>query len=141
MKTIMSVCSIEIVVSRSLAKRNILFDERFGLGTDFSTGGENIMLLDALRQGVKITRHPAVIVQHPVSSSGSGSRGLSQLAFAKGAMFRRMFGFIGILLVVWFMLRSSLSDQPPRFSAKHYIHALSGFLKAPVYKVTRQEDD
>jgi hypothetical protein len=129
----MSVCSIEIVISRSLAERKeYLFDERFGLGTAFNTGGENIMLVDSLRNGVKATRHPVPIVQHLASSSGSGIGGMSQLAFAKGAMFRRMFGLTGFVFLVGLMLRGTLSSRSPRFMPGHYWPGICGFFKAPV---------
>ena len=136
--SVMSVCSIEVVIRRSLVKRiPELFDERFGLGTPFNTGGENIMLLDNLRRGVCMTRHPLVIVSHPVLSSGIGKNGLGPLAFAKGAMFQRMFGLKGVLVLLVFFLRCMVRNEPG-FRLRHLKAAIDGYRKAPRPTVNKE---
>ncbi|PAV24991.1 glycosyl transferase family 2 [Tamilnaduibacter salinus] len=131
-RSIMSVCSVEIAVRASLRDRfPRLFDERFGLGTPFNTGGENIMLLDNLKRGVRITQHPVVVVSHPAVSSGTGKNGLEQLAFAKGAMLKRMFGWKGGVLLLVFMLLKRISKEGPHFQLRHVRSGLEGCRKSP----------
>lgn len=131
-RSLMHVSSIEIVVRKSLvAYEPKLFDERFGLGTKYNTGGENIMLLDCLRRKVIITQHPTVIVRHPKVSSGTGKNGLEQLAFAKGAMFRRMYGRLGGLLLLGFMIHKRLTHHELNFGLLHFKAGISGFKRAP----------
>jgi len=94
-KTIMSVSSVEISFRLdSINRVKLRFDERFGLGSDFPTGEEIIFLSDALDKGLKILYIPINIVIHPIESSGKNYTS-SRLIEAKGAMFYRLFGFLG----------------------------------------------
>lgn len=138
--TLMSVSSIEIALRQSLLARqgNKLFDERFGLGTQFMTGGENIMLLDMRRLGATIVSCPEVIVVHPHAGSGRGrGTNVDTLAYAKGAMFRRMFGWLGVPLLLIFLTKHILSQSGIRFSPSSYWTALRGFIAAPIDGPTR----
>lgn len=103
--TISSVSSIEIAFKRnSIIGREISFDESFGLGSNFPTGEEYIFLNDALNKGLKIGFVPETIVFHPIESSGSNFKN-TKLIIAKGAMIRRVFGRLGILICLYFSLR------------------------------------
>ena len=58
------VSTIEMVFRREKVQNQLLFDERFGLGTKFLTcGEEEIWLIDALRAGLKIKYFPERIVE------------------------------------------------------------------------------
>jgi len=94
-KSIMSVSSVEIAFKKaSIEKGSLRFDEKFGLGSDFPTGEEIIFLSDALKMGLKILYIPIPIVVHPQESSGKNYDN-PKLIEAKGAMFYRLFSFLG----------------------------------------------
>jgi len=103
-RTILKVSSIEIAFRRdSIIKNNIKFDERFGLGSKYITGEENIFLMDCLDKGLKIKYIPSPIVIHPYENSG---RIFSEsLIFSKGAVFARLFKFNFIVLNFLFALK------------------------------------
>jgi len=89
--TINSVSSIEIAFRRkNILKKEIKFDELFGLGAKFISGEENIFLKDCLDKGLKIKFIPLIIAVHPDKSSGyKWSEGL---AISKGALLYRLYG-------------------------------------------------
>ncbi|MFD0749632.1 glycosyltransferase family 2 protein [Mucilaginibacter calamicampi] len=60
----LKISSIEIFVPKTVIDSGICFDERFGLGTAFPSGEENIFLFDAIKAGVKILYFPKPIVYH-----------------------------------------------------------------------------
>ncbi len=94
-KSIMSVSSVEIAFKKeSFSRVNLKFDERFGLGGEFPTGEEIILLSDALSSGLKILFIPIPIVIHPIESSGKNYDNPT-LIRAKGAMFYRIFSLLG----------------------------------------------
>jgi len=96
-KSIMSVSSVEIAFRlKSIRQKKLKFDEKFGLGSDFPTGEEIIFLTDALKKGLKILYVPIPIVIHPLESSGKNYDNIP-LIRAKGAMFYRIFGFLGYI--------------------------------------------
>lgn len=101
-RSLMTVTSFEIAYRvKSIANIDLTFDEQFGLGAKFATGEENIFLLDALRQGLKILYIPIPIVIHPVQSSG-GDFNNQGLIKAKGAAFYRMFGRVSYIILLSF---------------------------------------
>ena len=53
-KEILQVCSIEITFKISKIKDKVWFDEKFGLGSKYKSGEENIFLQDCYNKGVKI---------------------------------------------------------------------------------------
>jgi glycosyltransferase involved in cell wall biosynthesis len=90
-RTITKISSIEIGIRRSfLRKSKIFFDERFGLGSRYNSGEENIFVMDAFRRGLKIYYVPVTIVEHAFESSGKIINKTS--LFGKGAVYRRLFG-------------------------------------------------
>ncbi len=104
-RSIMQVSSWEIAFNRStVMSAGLQFDEKFGLGSTFATGEENIFLLDALRKGLNLLYIPVPIVIHTQYSSG-GDFNHTDLIVAKGAMFYRMVGFKAYLLALLFALK------------------------------------
>ncbi|CAM4152704.1 Glycosyl transferase family 2 [Zobellia roscoffensis] len=103
-RSILRVSSISTVINiESVKSDNIYFDERFGLGAKFPTGEENIFLNDLLRKGYAIRSIPKPMVIHPRESSGSQIT--ADLIFSKGAMFRRLYGYGGVLFIILFVLK------------------------------------
>lgn len=122
MRTLMHVSSIEIALRRRMVQaEGKLFDERIGLGTPYITGGENIMLVDVYRKGYKIGYLPYTIVYHPIMDSARGNADLDQLIFSKAIVFRRMFGFMGIIVAAVFFIRRLLPGKMLRLKFRHAI--------------------
>jgi hypothetical protein len=93
-RSLMQVSMIEITLrGESLVRKPLLFDTRFGVGSQIPTGDENIFLIDALRKGFKILSLPSPIVKHPDASSGRALYRNPTLIRAKGGMFFRIFGW------------------------------------------------
>lgn len=132
--TIFSVCSIEVAVRVENRKKDRvrLFDERFGLGTRYVTGGENIMLTDCLRGGYRVWHEPVGVVCHPRKVWPDDKDVMGRLAFSKGAMFKRIFGWSGIFVMGAFVCRQYFSKGPLREMYRYWRVALKGFLEAPV---------
>lgn len=100
-RSIMSVCSIEIVYPRRLADF-YGFDERFGLGALYPSGEENILLSDILKSGYKIYSIPVIIAAHQENTSNSNLD--NDRLSSKGTVFWRMFGPLGVPIIFIFIL-------------------------------------
>ncbi|CAM5205826.1 glycosyltransferase family 2 protein [Alishewanella longhuensis] len=104
--SIFRVSSIEVVARReSLLKKHITFDERFGLGTALPVSEENIFLADCLTSGLQVWFYPATLVAHPEQTSGANWN--SERSFARGALFKRVFGRAGLPILLLFMFKHS----------------------------------
>jgi hypothetical protein len=89
--SILKVSSIEICFRlESIRQADIKFDERFGLGSEFNSGEENIFLADCLRKGLKVIYCPENIVIHDEISSGKTFD--ENYFYGKGALFKRIYG-------------------------------------------------
>lgn len=88
-RSIASVSSIEIALC-PVRIQGVRFDERFGLGTDLPIGEEGIFLSDLLKKGLSAYYWPEPICLHAGSGTGYLKWDLDT-AFAKGAVFRRMY--------------------------------------------------
>jgi hypothetical protein len=83
----LKVSSIEIFVPNSVIDKNIKFDEKFGLGTNFPSGEENIFLFDLLENKFEIIYYPDVIVYHSVPVWTNKE----YIFKGKGALFTRLY--------------------------------------------------
>lgn len=107
--SVFRVSSLEITARRLAVERGSLnFDEKFGLGTNLPAGEEAIFLADASKKGISIQYEPINIVFHPAESSGSGWRSEESVK-ARGALFKRVFGFLGFPLLLAFCLKHKKS--------------------------------
>ncbi|WP_287797328.1 glycosyltransferase [Idiomarina sp.] len=104
--SIFSVSSIEIALRKdSIERLGVEFDERFGLGAKYSASEENIFLLDLIKSGASGCYYPRYLSTHPSFSSGR-NWGNENMAFSKGAFFRRCFGFYkGLVLLFLFSIK------------------------------------
>ncbi|WP_375239811.1 glycosyltransferase [Aurantibacter sp.] len=101
--SILKVSSIEISFKLSSIKSNkIQFDERFGLGSIYKGGEENIFLKDALDMGLNIYYYPEPIVIHPDESSNKLIN--NDFFHVKGAVLKRLYGKKGIFISTLFFL-------------------------------------
>jgi len=106
LRTLMRVSSVEIVMRReSLDRKPLLFDARFGIGSQIPTGCETVFLSDAHRKGFKILYIPTPIVMHPDESSGRTLYLNAIMVKAKGGMFSRIFGWKAYGICILFALK------------------------------------
>jgi len=99
-----SISSIEMIVKKAFLKENnILFDERFGLGSPYPTGEDFIFAVDIFRKNGKIVHFPRTIALH--EDEGTGSKLSDSVIYARGAVFARVFGFAGFLANLYVALK------------------------------------
>lgn len=93
------ISSVELLVALDfLNKKNVGFDERFGLGGIYPSGEEYIFCSDMITVGAKGKFLPIVFCEHPPFSSGQDFFSELIKIKAKGAMFSRVHGkYIGVL--------------------------------------------
>ncbi|MBI6077505.1 glycosyltransferase [Clostridium perfringens] len=103
---IMRVSSMEITFKReSLIKNNIKFDEKFGAGSRYYCGEENILLSDCIKKNLKVVYIPKVIAKLQESDS-SWFHGYDEKYFiSKGAVFHRMYRKIFPAIIIQFAVR------------------------------------
>lgn len=109
-KSIWKVSSIEIAFKLDVIKNNkIVFDEYFGLGSYFETAEEFLFLRNCLEINIKAYFSPAIIVSHPLLSSGN-MEGNDELLFARAALFYKTKGKFAFMLLakyVFFLFRKN----------------------------------
>src|SRR5699024_3127908 len=88
-----------------LRENGITFDERFGAGSKYSMGEENILLLDALKKGANIKYIPKVIATLYMGNSTWFEGFNEKYLFDKGAIFWRMFGYFAPIYSLTYCIR------------------------------------
>lgn len=103
-RTILKVSSIEVAFRlESIKNKNIKFDELFGLGSTYTSGEENIFLMDCIKNNLNIKYVPQIIAIHDKESSG---KILNEKAiYSKGALFYRLFGIKSLILNLLFVIK------------------------------------
>lgn len=124
-KTSFRVWSPEIVYRKDIFSNTLLFDEAFGLGAQWPTGEENILLIDSLKQGLKLMYFPIIFAFHPPESSGYNLD--SSQMINKGAMFARMFDNKGLLFVIGFCVKKIFSREADYHSLKYIIRGFTEY--------------
>lgn len=131
--SITSVSSIELLIDVTAVRRvGVSFDERFGLGTRFSTGAENIFMSDLLRRGGGIFINELIVVHVGPSSGGGSGQRRADFAMAKGAMYKRLFGrVLGSLYLISFYFWSVFFKRRGIFRVGDLRALICGFLAGP----------
>ncbi|RYJ41862.1 glycosyltransferase family 2 protein [Flavobacterium beibuense] len=62
---LLSIMSVEMVLNKTVMHDEAKFDERFGLGAQFTMGEEGVFVFSLKNQGFKIIMEPEVLLQHP----------------------------------------------------------------------------
>jgi len=102
--SIMSICSCQITFKIDKIKdNNIMFDERFGIGSTYISGEENIFLKDCLKKGLKILHIPIVINNHPEEET-TGENWTDKVIMSKGAFAYRSYREIFLILLFYFSI-------------------------------------
>ncbi len=97
--SILGVSSIETAFRLAPIKtKGIRFDENFGLGSAHPISEEAIFLKDCISNKLNVIYMPEVIASHHHKSSGVDWNN-KRIWFSKGAVFRRLYGFAGILFI------------------------------------------
>jgi len=123
--SLLNVSSVETIISRKLfINHNLKFDERFGVGTNWPTGEENIFLSDCLKFTRDIYYYPSVICFHPKETSGQ-QLATPQMAEAKGAMFSRIFGRFALIICILFIIKKRKLVSPS-LRLLNYLKLMSG---------------
>lgn len=90
-RSIGGVSSGEIILRKKAVDQGaVRFDERFGLGANFISGEEYLMLRHAMREGIPIAFYPAAIGTHPENSTGNNFT--PALVQSKGAIIATTYG-------------------------------------------------
>ncbi|HCV02438.1 MAG TPA: hypothetical protein DG048_07325 [Pseudoalteromonas sp.] len=105
---LMKVSSLEIILSKEyIDSQDVLFDERFGLGSQLPSCEEFIFTTELFKKGANVRRLPFYISVHPFESSGKEFDN-KMLLNAKGAAFKKVFGFpLGVLISLLFSIKVS----------------------------------
>ncbi|WP_028768726.1 glycosyltransferase [Shewanella fidelis] len=120
-----SVSSLEVCISKKCIRDKMLrFDERFGLGTELPSCEEFIYINDAIKRNAKVSRTRIYVNKHPMESSGKDLT-VAKTIVAKGAAFRRVFGFAGVFVIVLFALRKASSFNNLSFILKNSFRGYS----------------
>lgn len=119
--------SIDICLKReSIAASGVLFDEDFGLGTNYPSGEEMIFLSDCIKSSLKLKRYPIEVCIHPPVTSGSDFYSTKEKISAKKAMFKRVYGQLGGIMFILFILKK----YPAAYKAGYGLF----FLKHSLFK-------
>lgn len=102
--SIMKVCSCQITFKKSsIVKNNILFNEKFGIGSKYISGEENIFLMEALKKNLKIIHIPIIICEHPEEKT-TGENWNKDVIISKGAFSYCCYKKIYLLLLLYFTI-------------------------------------
>ncbi len=102
--SIMSVISFQISFKiKSIRNAGIKFDERFGLGSTYKAGEENIFLNDCRKKGLNIIHVPIIINEHPVEET-TGEIWDDNQVKTKGALCYRLLGNLNFFFFIYFLL-------------------------------------
>lgn len=135
--SLMKIMSIEFAVRRaSIIENKIKYDERFGLGSIFQSGEENIFLIDCSRKKMKIKNIPIPLVVHEQESTGFIMTDL--LLETKGAFCQRVFGNFGIIFAFLFCLKKFKGLKEVIKSFKLAMKGRRRFLRGTIYKRKRE---
>jgi hypothetical protein len=122
------VSSIEIVLNVPLLReKDILFDENFGLGSEFPSGEELILLADIRKSSERVLFVDNIFAKHSEISSGDSLLHKPKIGIEKGAMIRRAFGFWpGLPYAIAFSLRAFFKPRM-RYRIKFSWYLFHGF--------------
>lgn len=100
-------CSVQISFRKdSIISNNILFDNRFGSGSKYSLGEENIFLADCLKKKLKIYFVPVDIGELTNTHESTWFNGYNEkYMINRGASFYRMNHILSNFLIVQYAIR------------------------------------
>jgi hypothetical protein len=126
----MKIASFQITFKRmSIVDNNIRFNELFGAGAKYTCGEENILLVEAIKKGLKIyfVNKNIAIVDHNESTWFNGFD--ERLFRTKGAMFYEMNNKLAHLLILQFAIRKYRLYKKEINIFKAYRYMKSGLIE------------
>jgi hypothetical protein len=130
---ILNTTSIEIVVHRTLLKsKQIQFDERFGLGSTFGAGEEQVFLTAIRGAGLPLSFTPQVLVIHPQPTT-IYKISVEQKYYIQGALltalFPNFYWFWFVLKVFFDLKQQKLSTKEIKLAFQSFKSGRADFLK------------
>ncbi|NQY28602.1 MAG: glycosyltransferase family 2 protein [Flavobacteriaceae bacterium] len=88
----LNICSVEMLINRRIIYNKVVFNEYFGLGSQFFNSGEECVFINDIevKTNKSISFYKEIIVQHPSLSTGNKYGG-SKWYFNKGGVFTKVF--------------------------------------------------
>lgn len=124
------VSSIEVALRRKcLIQSQVKFDSNYGLNTKFRACEETVFLSDLRRLGFTLITSDEVIAIHPKESSGNNFCHIGS-CIVRGAVIRRVFGLLGLPLVVAFSVKHYSSYKNDHSFIRFLVMAVGGFFSA-----------
>lgn len=88
----------------SFKKLNIHFDESFGAGTENYMGEESILLIRAIKKGLRVYSHPIKIAQLTAGESTWFNGYTEKYFYVKGRAFKAMFPLLSPIIALRFVI-------------------------------------
>lgn len=114
MKDLFRRSSIEIFLNaKTIDNQQLTFDERFGVGTAFPSGEENIFLTSLFKKGYKVSYVPKVVVYHKKKDFRANKFSVTEIE-AKGALFKRIYNTPKAIVIVFLfiLMKRGLIEKP-----------------------------
>ncbi|NBM53725.1 glycosyltransferase [Proteus sp. G2669] len=113
-RSLLSIGDWEIFFKSNIIKaKNILLDERFGLGCKYPACEYHIFITDCYKKGIDISYIPIVVVRHPDIIS-TGLKFTPILEISRGAGFARILGYKSLIASIFFAIK-----KHPLYKEKH----------------------
>lgn len=121
---IMNTKSIEIVINRTkIKKSNLLFDERFGLGSKFRAGEEQVFLASIKNADLKLCFEPEVLNLHSQPTT-THKISIEQKYYIQGAVLTAVFPSF---YRFWMLLKVFFDWKQRKLSTKEFKLAFQNF--------------
>ena len=119
--------SIELFINlRSVRKKDLQFNEKFGLGARYPSGEENIFLYNLSRLKYQISYVPNIIVYHEKPTIES--RLSEQMFLSKGPLFKTIYNSpIGFVLLTFLFIKKAKYLKQPVSSYKNAVRELLSY--------------
>ena len=93
--------------TESFRRKEIMFDENFGAGTESFLGDEYIFIANACSKGLFCEFIPSIVAIHPSDSSGTRF-GTTEDAKVRSLVFQKVFGSVAPLARLGFVLKNPM---------------------------------
>lgn len=131
---VLNTISFEIVVNRTqLKNKQIRFDERFGLGSTFGAGEEQVFLAAMKKSEIKLCFEPQVLVVHPQPTT-TYKISIEQKYYIQGAvlsaLFSNFYRFWFLLKVFFDWKQGNISLKDFKLANQYFKSGRNDFLKS-----------
>jgi glycosyltransferase involved in cell wall biosynthesis len=121
---VLNTISVEIVVNRRhVSAKKVRFDERFGLGSTFGAGEEQVFLAQLKEAGMELCFEPEILVLHPQVTT-TNKLSVQQKFYIQGAVLSAIFRKTYPL---WFLLKVFFDWKQGTISGKEIKLAYANF--------------